>query len=64
MPLKSFSAFALVAACALTASAAVAQQAVDSLNTAPPGAPTINQSLEMRSAECAADFSGWPLGGV
>ncbi len=28
----------------------VAQQSADSLNTAPPGAPTINQSLEMRSA--------------
>src|SRR5580704_10165408 len=27
-----------------------AQQPADSLNTAPPGAPTINQSLEMRSA--------------
>ncbi len=50
MPSKSFSAFALIAACALTAPRAVAQQTTDSQSTAPPGAPTINQSLEMRSA--------------
>ncbi len=35
---------------ALFSAAAGAQQPPDSLNTAPPGAPTINQSLEMRSA--------------
>lgn len=37
-------------AAAAFAPAARAQQAPDMLNTAPPGAPTINQSLEMRSA--------------
>jgi dipeptidyl aminopeptidase/acylaminoacyl peptidase len=47
---KSFLGSAVIATCALTASIAGARQAADSLNTAPPGAPTINQSLEMRSA--------------
>jgi dipeptidyl aminopeptidase/acylaminoacyl peptidase len=35
---------------AVVAGGVAAQQPADSLNTAPPGAPTINQSLEMRSA--------------
>src|ERR1019366_3059631 len=35
---------------AVLGGAAAAQQPYDSLNTAPPGAPTINQSLEMHSA--------------
>jgi len=44
--------FAVLTAEMLTIFAAgvSAQQATDSLNTAPAGAPTINQSLEMRSA--------------
>ena len=38
---------ALITVCSAVAAG---QQQADSLNTAPPGAPTINQSLEMRSA--------------
>jgi len=50
MPRKSFVVIATIMVCVLTPAPAGAQQAADSLNTAPPGAPTINQSLEMRSA--------------
>src|ERR1017187_932343 len=47
---RSLSAFAVLVVWVLLATAAAAQQSTDSLDTAPPGAPTINQSLEMRSA--------------
>ncbi len=50
MSRKSFLVYAAIVAFALTSKAIAAQQATDSLNIAPPGAPTINQSLEMRSA--------------
>nr|HEV7952675.1 S9 family peptidase [Candidatus Acidoferrales bacterium] len=50
MPRRSFLVFAVITGCMLTSSTAWTQQAADSLNTAPAGAPTINQSLEMRSA--------------
>jgi dipeptidyl aminopeptidase/acylaminoacyl peptidase len=50
MPGKLSVIFAMTIACLLTGARTAAQQPPDSLNTAPPGAPTINQSLEMRSA--------------